>query len=95
MRLLRIFQKKPKPPLPEAMVLVSQATRIAYRYKQDRDHIPTLQEIWQMEMLRNQLHAAHWAVASVEREMKSRYGYKESVQNSRTASKVRLSLMQE
>lgn len=54
---MRLFKRKSKPPLAEAIRMVGDATEIAYKYLRDRKHMPTEGEL----LLLNQLAEALWA----------------------------------
>lgn len=69
---MRFFGRKPKPPLAEAIGLAGQAIAIAYRYKRDRSHMPTEEELGLLDKLASTLWEAHATAEYIARTMHQR-----------------------
>ena len=68
-----LFRRKPKPPLAEAILMVGDATEIAYKYLRDRKHIPTEEELRLLNQLAEAMWANHATVQYIARNMGQRF----------------------
>jgi hypothetical protein len=67
-----LFRRKPKPPLAEAIRMVSEATEAAYKYLRDRGHMPTEDELRLLNQLAETLWTNHATAQYISRNMHQR-----------------------
>ena len=70
---MRLFKRKPKPPLQEAIGLIHQAIEIAYKYKRDKYYQPTEDELELFLQLSNKLMEASATASYINRSMQQRF----------------------
>ena len=56
---MRLFKRKTKPPIEDALGMVSEAIEVAYRYKRDKGYVPSETELQQFDRLAQYLWEAH------------------------------------
>lgn len=69
---MRFFKRKPKPPLLDAIRMVSDATEIAYKYLRDRKHMPSEEELRLLNQLAETLWQNHATAQYIARNMGQR-----------------------
>ena len=69
---MRLFKRKSKPPLEGAIRMVSDAVEVAYKYKRDRRHMPTEEELRLFDQLAKALWSNHATAQYIARNMRQR-----------------------
>lgn len=69
---MRLFKRKPKPPLADAIRMVGDAVEIAYKYLRDRKHMPSEEELRLLDGLVEALWANHATAQYIARNMRQR-----------------------
>ena len=69
---MKLFKRKPKPPLEGAIQMISDATEVAYKYLRDRSHMPTEEELRLLNQLAKTLWANHATAQYISRNMHQR-----------------------
>lgn len=67
-----LFKPKPKPPIQQASALLHDVTEIAYRYKRDKSHIPSEEEVAALWALHQQLWETRCTIEYIARNMEAR-----------------------
>ena len=70
---MRLFQRKPKPPLAEAICAVSNAVEASYQYLRDKKHMPTEEELQLFDQLAETLWQNHSTAQYIARNMHQRF----------------------
>ena len=70
---MRIFKRKPKPPLENAIRMVNDATEVAYKYLRDRNYKPNEEELRLLNQLTEALWANHSTAQYISRNMHQRF----------------------
>lgn len=68
-----LFKRKPKPPLDDALRMVSEAIGVAYRYKRDKSYMPSEAELQQLDQLAQVLWESHCTVQYISRNLHQRF----------------------
>lgn len=69
---MRLFKRKPKPPLADAIHMVGDAVEVAYKYLRDRKHMPSEEELHLLDRLAEALWANHATAQYIARNMRQR-----------------------
>lgn len=70
---MKLFRRKPKPPLAEAIQMVGDAVEVAYKYLRDRKHMPSEEELRQLDQLAKALWENHGTAQYISRNMHQRF----------------------
>lgn len=69
---MRLFKRKPKPPLAEAFRLANQATEVAWLYLRDKQFVPSEEELRLLQKLAETLWGNQQAVLYIIRCLRER-----------------------
>lgn len=69
---MRLFKRKPKPPLADAIRMVGDAVEVAYAYVRDRHFLPTEEELRLLDAFAEALWQNHATVQYIARTMHQR-----------------------
>jgi hypothetical protein len=69
---MKLFKRKPKPPLADAIRMVGDAVEVAYKYLRDRQHTPSEEELHLLDRLAEALWANHATAQYIARNMRQR-----------------------
>lgn len=67
-----MFKRKPKPPLEEAIHCINEAVEAAYQHLRDRTHMPSEEELRQLDRLVEALWQNHATVRYIARNLHQR-----------------------
>lgn len=70
--IMKLFKRKPKPPLEDAICMVGDAVEVAYKYLRDHKHMPTEEELRLLDGLVAALWSNHSTAQYIVRNMRQR-----------------------
>ena len=70
---MKLFKRKPKPPLEEAVQMVGNAVEVAYQYLRDRKHMPSEEELRLLNKLAEVLWTNHATAQYIARNMRQHF----------------------
>lgn len=69
---MKLFARKPKPPLEEAVRKAEEALEIAYTYLRDRRYVPSREDLYQVHMLAHTFWGHYTTAQYIARQLRER-----------------------